>query len=373
MKGRYLQVTFRKGSRSRPTCICRREERSDPNLIPKPLILFWVAIAPSIAGAGCAADRGQEPESTTAELRELFRIGTIDGPEEYTFGEIATFTVGPSAEIYIAEMRGGIRKFDADGEFVQRIAADGEGPGEVDYVVGMAVSKGGELAVVDFGNERISIWSRNGEFERQLRRPWGRPRYGRDAIRYDDAGELWVGLHPPRSGPVRAVGRSACDLRPRHGRWRGARYHIPSFGRMGGLCASRRPLRIRLLGRCPLAVRPHGSVGPWAGWYPGIGVLGQLRIRDRTTRGKQDNSDTQPVGSRADDVRCARLLDWYSSAWTRSDSCDETSFPESMGDRKRLDVGVARPSRHEREVLGGVTRPRRTCIHVGLLLTHGRL
>lgn len=174
----------------------------------------WVACAIAVVLTGCGERSGVlrvvgdttfiengAPLRDTASLRELLRIGQSDGAPEYLFTGIGSFAVGPDGQVFIAEFSGDIRLYDHEGQFVRRVARQGAGPGEVDYVVGMAVSDEGHLAVVDFGNQRVSVYSSDGTFLRQVRRPPGRPVYGRDAISWDAAGALWIGLHPPRSGP----------------------------------------------------------------------------------------------------------------------------------------------------------------------------
>ena len=55
------------------------------------------------------------------------------------------------------------------------------------------------------GNRRVNVFSPDGTLVREIRlsvgRSAGRPGYGRDAIRWDDDGQLWIALNPPRSGP----------------------------------------------------------------------------------------------------------------------------------------------------------------------------
>lgn len=157
------------------------------------------------------------PLRETASLREVLRIGELDGPAEYLFARISMIAVGPDGDIFVAQVNGDLRQYNAEGTFVRTVARVGQGPGEVEYVVGMDVDTDGRLAVLDFGNQRISVYSAEGDFLRQTRRPPGRPGYGRDAIQWDDEGELWLAIHPLRSGP------DTLGARPR-----------PLFGRLAG-------------------------------------------------------------------------------------------------------------------------------------------
>lgn len=143
------------------------------------------------------------PLRGTASLREVSRIGMIEGPPEYLLGRVPMFTVGPDGSLFVADVDSDLRYYDAGGSYVRTIARQGQGPGEVRYVVGMDVSVDGLLATLDFGNRRVSVFSPDGALVREIRlsRSAGRPGYGRDAIRWADDGQLWIALNTPRSGP----------------------------------------------------------------------------------------------------------------------------------------------------------------------------
>lgn len=84
----------------------------------------------------------------------------------------------------------------------------------------MDVSADGLLAALDFGNQRVSVFSPDGTLAREIRLSpsAGRPGYGRDAIRWDDEGHLWIALNLPRRGPDTL----------------GAQQQRPLFGRLAG-------------------------------------------------------------------------------------------------------------------------------------------
>lgn len=67
------------------------------------------------------------PLRGTATLREVSRIGMIDGPPEYLLGTAPTFTVGPDGSLFVAD-RGTLRHYDAKGGYVRTIARQGRDP-----------------------------------------------------------------------------------------------------------------------------------------------------------------------------------------------------------------------------------------------------
>lgn len=148
------------------------------------------------------------PLRGTASLREVSRIGMVEGPPEYLISGAPMFTVGPDGSVFVAD-RSNLRHFDANGTYVRTIARRGQGPGEVRSVIGMDLSADGLLAVLDLGNRRVNAFSPDGTLVREIRLSpsAGRPGYGRDAIRWDDDGQLWIALNPPRSGSAGTLQR----------------------------------------------------------------------------------------------------------------------------------------------------------------------
>lgn len=127
---------------------------------------------------------------------EVQRYGRAAGELEYLFSHISSFAVGPAGEVYIHDDGEGIREYAPDGDFVGYVARQGEGPGEVQYVIGMHVSATGTLAAYDLGNSRISVWE-DGRPVRVVRRPDGMPMYRGNTVVVEPDGALWVGVNPP--------------------------------------------------------------------------------------------------------------------------------------------------------------------------------
>lgn len=131
----------------------------------------------------------------TLHPREATRIGRSDGPIEYIFNQIYSFTVVPSGEVLVHDEGEGIRRFDATGQYLGHLANLGQGPEEVRYVLGLSGSPDGTLAAYDLGNARITLSGRDGSLQ-TVRRPDGMPPYNEDAILFHRDGSLWVGISP---------------------------------------------------------------------------------------------------------------------------------------------------------------------------------
>ncbi|HPG58877.1 MAG TPA: 6-bladed beta-propeller, partial [Candidatus Wallbacteria bacterium] len=48
-----------------------------------------------------------------------------------------------------------IQKFDSNGNFISAFGSYGTGNGQFQYPTGLAVTGGGEVFVVDYGNKRV--------------------------------------------------------------------------------------------------------------------------------------------------------------------------------------------------------------------------
>lgn len=133
--------------------------------------------------------------SDTLIPREVARIGLSDGPLEYIFNQIFSFTVSPSGEVLVHDEGEGIRRFDPQGGYLGHLARQGEGPAEVRYVRGLSASRSGTVAAYDLGNARITLFMEDGTTQ-TVRRPAGMPPYNEDALLFHDDGSLWVSISP---------------------------------------------------------------------------------------------------------------------------------------------------------------------------------
>ena len=139
----------------------------------------------------------------TVRMREVLRIGMLDGPEEYMFGDIFSFGVGPEGDLFVHDRGEGIRHYGPGGTFLGWIARQGEGPKEVEYVPAINVSPGGLVAAHDYENRHIILFH-SGDSVTHVPGPEGRPAYSdTDALLFHKDGTLWVKINtywPPPGG-----------------------------------------------------------------------------------------------------------------------------------------------------------------------------
>ena len=264
----------------------------------------------------------------------------------------------------------------------------------------MDVSTDGELAALDFGNRRVSVFSPDGTLVREIRlRPSaGRPGYGRDALRWDERGQLWISLNPPRSGldtlragqqrplfgrligheavtdtvflPTRAwedcerrspghSGGSMEDNRLRHmpfAQWTRSRTGVLAFG-----CAATYAIDV---------VRSDGGVTRMSrAWDPPVRTDEEHEYWD-------DGFRVQNMRRRSDNETLARLGRGAESRSLPSDSdpsAGTSRVPSTLAYGRRPSVGLAGSSGCQPPYDRGATAPRTGATALVVLESDGRL
>jgi tripartite motif-containing protein 71 len=61
--------------------------------------------------------------------------------------------------IFVADSRNDrVQVFTPNGQFLKKFGLKGNGPGEFDRPSGICISPAGEIIVVDFGNNRVQVF-----------------------------------------------------------------------------------------------------------------------------------------------------------------------------------------------------------------------
>jgi hypothetical protein len=107
------------------------------------------------------------PAPALATLRTVATVGRLDGPTEYIFGDIETFTLGRDNSIFVGESGAtitNVRQFDSTGRYVRTFGRRGQGPGEFRRVDGVAVHPDGRVLIVDGSDRSILVFSSDARF-----------------------------------------------------------------------------------------------------------------------------------------------------------------------------------------------------------------
>ena len=143
-----------------------------------------------------------QEQGCDVEVVEEVRIGMVDGPDNYTFTQIMDLAVGSEGSIYVADAHPpSVLQFDRRGRFVRRIGREGAGPGEYRSILGLSMLRGGDLALWDNGNRRISVYDSAGAYLRSMRVAGGA--YGPKPFQTDTVGRFYVKVRTPQSQILR--------------------------------------------------------------------------------------------------------------------------------------------------------------------------
>jgi hypothetical protein len=130
------------------------------------------------------------PHADDVSLKKIYASGkvmftpvmTLDEsrlPEDVFFESITDIALDKAGNVYLCDFRGcNIKKFAPDGAFIGVIGEKGQGPGEFNMPMQIAVS-GDRLIVYDMGNRRLCALTQDGEYIKNivLQNTEGRPRH----------------------------------------------------------------------------------------------------------------------------------------------------------------------------------------------------
>ena len=125
-----------------------------------------LAVVTILAGCERASDsasRGTIPADTvTAE--QLALIGELDGAPEYVFGDVTSVAADRRGTIYVADRFGStVRAYNAVGHFIGTVGAEGQGPGEFNWPLDIALDPVDRLYVRD--RNRLAQFGRRPDTE----------------------------------------------------------------------------------------------------------------------------------------------------------------------------------------------------------------
>lgn len=165
--------------------------------LPRPSLTVTVIVCGLLAGCGESAEPVLDPvvrDSAGVLIQEFparvidrpasfrlaeapdVRIGVVEGSPEYQWTRpVAAGRLSDGGFAVLEQVPAEVRVFDRSGEFVRRVGAEGDGPGELRSPVGLVVLPGDTILVWDRGSRRLNWFSAAGALQRELtlREPGG--------------------------------------------------------------------------------------------------------------------------------------------------------------------------------------------------------
>lgn len=128
-----------------------------------------VLLSLPLALAGCGGDGGpvtaglDSPDVPLApDVEDVYTVGVLDGEAWEMFGSVRGVAFGRDGSLFILDNDAGhVIVLDPAGEFLRTISNKGEGPGELNQAVGVAMLADGRIVVNDMGRG-IKVFGRDG-------------------------------------------------------------------------------------------------------------------------------------------------------------------------------------------------------------------
>jgi hypothetical protein len=124
-------------------------------------------------------------------LVEELRIGVVEGDDQYIFGAVDAIVPTTDGSVWVVDRQGPrVRIYDRSGKYVRTVYRKGAGPGEIESVMGIAITPDRKVAIWDLMNKRVSLYRENGEYAssfQAISTSWGD-----DSFRIDSVGRFWV-------------------------------------------------------------------------------------------------------------------------------------------------------------------------------------
>jgi sugar lactone lactonase YvrE len=142
----------------------------------------WVTDVTAVAREGETKDpsKGYQVFKFSPSGKLLMTLGTpgLKGSGRETFDSPSDVTVAPNGDIFVSDGHGGpnsrIIKFNKEGKFVKTWGKNGSAPGELKNPHALMFDSAGRLFVGDMGNDRLQIFTQDGEFIAEWKQ-FGRP------------------------------------------------------------------------------------------------------------------------------------------------------------------------------------------------------
>ena len=162
--------------------------------------LVAVGLCAALATASHAA---AQDRALAAEFEEVYRVGGVNAPEWAFFEDSLPASFDASGNLYVLDRTAGhVVIVDAGGGLVRTVGRKGEGPGELNLPLLLAVWRNGRFVVSDIGHGAYQVFGAGGELERFVKMAVGESPFaamsgGNLAIKADPGGDALIAQGSP--------------------------------------------------------------------------------------------------------------------------------------------------------------------------------
>lgn len=163
------------------------------------LVVALVGSMPGILSAQDVLELPAEDRALAADFEEVYRIGSLEGEEWETFGDIAGVAFDGDGNLHVLDRQASrVTVVGPDGGFLREVGGPGEGPGELRMAAAFTVMRDGRVVIADLGHRAYQIFGADGSFQRMVSMGDG------SVIRIGD-----LAPHPDGASVVSGGGRSS--------------------------------------------------------------------------------------------------------------------------------------------------------------------
>ena len=134
-------------------------------------VIFGVALAATAESAIAQqlVPLGDRDVPLEGRPQDVFRVGENEAREEEQFARISGTAFDDADNLYVLDSQNNrVTVFDASGKFVRLIGRKGEGPGELGFPLGLAVTHDRHVVVMDMGNRALVVYGPDGRHVRNI-------------------------------------------------------------------------------------------------------------------------------------------------------------------------------------------------------------
>jgi anthranilate synthase component 2 len=133
----------------------------------------WTTVVDSTGDTILVTITGEVPASLVRTLVPELTVGSVDGEEETSFGQIGAVLPTSTRGLLVHDAQASaIRMFDSTGAFVKNVGNKGGGPGEFDHLNGLTRLPDGRLVIWDATGARLNLYDPDGAFLTTWRLPF---------------------------------------------------------------------------------------------------------------------------------------------------------------------------------------------------------
>lgn len=133
---------------------------------------WWVLAGLVLAGPVAAqqvVDLPAQDKALPAAFDDVFRVGSMDGADWETFGDIGGVAFDAQGHLYVFDRQSSrIVVTDAQGRFVREVGKPGEGPGELRQPMSFTVLRDGSIVISDMGHQSYVVYGPDGAYQRMV-------------------------------------------------------------------------------------------------------------------------------------------------------------------------------------------------------------